>query len=955
MIRRFTYSLLAVFFLFTASGSLLAQDCTYTLELFDSFGDGWNGAELTVILNGTDTTVYSLDNEGDETDFFEAFEIPVTTGDSILLGYSGGTFEGEVTYFLYNQIGDLIFSDGPFPTQADTVFLAALTCSDCGGPLPGSVTIDRIRAFSVDLDWSPNPLSDPAVYVIEYGVEGFTPGSDSATVTTTTDTMIRLQPLLEDTTYEVYFRAICATDTALAVQGPFRFTTPVADDVGVTVITAPESGCELTAEQLTIGITNFGGIAQTLIPFNFSVNGVPINVPMPQDGLYTGVVGVDSTDLIQFDTPFDFSQPGVYELRAWTELEGDVDNSNDTVTVVITNAPLIASLPYREDFESNDGFWTTLSNNSNPTSWEHGMPNGDFIAKAGSGSQAWVTNLSGNYNNGEFSFLTSPCFDFSGEAEDPLLTFLFNLQTEGCCDELWVEQSVDGGRTWNKLGQSGSGLNWYNDAFNDWWDGNGGENNGWRLAAQELTGAAGQESVRLRFVFSSDGSVTREGAGIDNIFIGERQDVDLVLTSAGREAEGLCGTATELLNVALSNLGQEASGAFDLNYQIDGGAVVSETLDTTLLPDESFAYLFATPFDASAPGTYEVKVWVSNALDGEPINDTIVFNFSTALEPPYFVDFEDSEIPAEWETGPGVTVNAGHNAPSEVLYANLYTSNQQMRASMPNLGLIQAGDTLRFDYRYVNFSLGTVPTELGAGDSLQVRYYVDCADTSFVAFAITEANHVPTTELRTIALPLDEYAGQSVRVEFRGVWGTGDYFLDLDNINLRRCTGSLGLSISVTDASTNGSSDGAIAVAVGDEGKPFTFAWDFTQVDTSGFDNLPAGDYELTVTNLYGCSQTVNIPVGFLVSTDEAPERISAVSLVPNPTTDVALVRVFLREASEVRLTVFDPLGRPVVNYDGAYANTFEQRIDLTGYPAGLYFVRVRSGAEERTLRLLKH
>ena len=955
MIRRFTYSLLSVSFLFAAFGSLSAQEsCTYTLELFDSFGDGWNGAELTVILNGTDTTIYTLDNEGDETDFFEAFEIQISTGDSILLGYDGGVFEGEVRYFLYNQIGDLVFNDGPFPTQADTVFLAALTCTDCGGPLPGSVSVDRIRAFSVDLNWSPNPLSNPATYVIEYGVEGFTPGSDSSTIVSTTDTMIRLQPLLEDTTYEFYFRAVCGSDTALTVQGPFSFATPVANDVGVTTITAPASGCELTTEQLTIGIANFGGVPQTLIPFNFSVNGVPINVPMPQDGLYTGVVGVDSTDLIQFDTPFDFSQPGVYVLRAWTELEGDVDPSNDTVTVVITNAPLIDMLPYREDFENNSGFWTPLSNNQTPSSWEHGVPNGNIIATAGSGSQAWVTNLNGNYNNREFSFLTSPCFDFSNEVEDPLLSFLFNLQTESCCDEIWVEVSTDGGRTWGKLGEAGSGLNWYNDTFNDWWDGIGGTN-GWRLVAQELTGTAGQESVRIRFVFSTDSSVIREGAGVDNIFIGTRQDVDLVLTSAGREGEDFCGTAAELLNVALTNLGQEASGAFDLNYQINGGAVVTEPLDTTLQPDEEFSYLFQTPFDASLAGTYEVKIWVSSPVDGEPLNDTISFDFATALEPPYFADFEDSEVPVDWEVGPGVTVNAGHNAPSEVLYANLYTSNRQMVASMPNLGPIQAGDTLLFDYRYVNFSSGTVATVLGAGDSLQVRYYVDCADTSFIAFAITADNHVPATAMRTIALPLDDYAGQSVRVEFRGVWGTGDYFLDLDNVNLRRCTGSLGLSISVTDASTNGSSDGAISVEVGDEGKPFTFNWDFTQENVSSFDNLPAGDYRLTVTNLYGCSQTVTIPVGFVTGTDEAPERISAVSLVPNPTSDVALVRVFLREASAVRLTVFDPLGRPVANYQGAYAQTFEQPVDLTGYPAGLYFIRVRSGAEERTLRLLKH
>jgi len=49
--------------------------CFYTLELNDSFGDGWNGSFLEVTVNGV-TTVYTLDNINDD-GFFATFQVEV--------------------------------------------------------------------------------------------------------------------------------------------------------------------------------------------------------------------------------------------------------------------------------------------------------------------------------------------------------------------------------------------------------------------------------------------------------------------------------------------------------------------------------------------------------------------------------------------------------------------------------------------------------------------------------------------------------------------------------------------------------------------------------------------------------------------------------------------------------------------------------------------------------------
>ena len=53
---------------------------------------------------------------------------------------------------------------------------------------------------------------------------------------------------------------------------------------------------------VVVQIKNHGANPQSLIPFFYSVDGVPAGISIPQDGFYTGVVGKDSCEYIQFET-----------------------------------------------------------------------------------------------------------------------------------------------------------------------------------------------------------------------------------------------------------------------------------------------------------------------------------------------------------------------------------------------------------------------------------------------------------------------------------------------------------------------------------------------------------------------------------------------------------------------------------------------------------------------------
>jgi len=119
----FLFSLLLLTSFF--STNTIAQSCDYTIELFDSFGDGWNGSILTVTVAGTSTD-YTID-DGD----MASFTINAMVNDGLTFTYSPGTFENEVTYNILDSDGMVVFSDGPFPAVG--VVFSTFACPTCPG------------------------------------------------------------------------------------------------------------------------------------------------------------------------------------------------------------------------------------------------------------------------------------------------------------------------------------------------------------------------------------------------------------------------------------------------------------------------------------------------------------------------------------------------------------------------------------------------------------------------------------------------------------------------------------------------------------------------------------------------------------------------------------------------------------------------------------------------------
>ncbi|MCB0479420.1 MAG: SprB repeat-containing protein, partial [Crocinitomicaceae bacterium] len=103
----------------TVSCPGLSSGCNnYTLNMFDSFGDGWNGASVDILINGVFYTNASLGSGSSGSQ-----GIPVSDGDVITLFYYGGSWDSEVSMTMLDgngsQTGSTI-SNPPDGTQGQS-------------------------------------------------------------------------------------------------------------------------------------------------------------------------------------------------------------------------------------------------------------------------------------------------------------------------------------------------------------------------------------------------------------------------------------------------------------------------------------------------------------------------------------------------------------------------------------------------------------------------------------------------------------------------------------------------------------------------------------------------------------------------------------------------------------------------------------------------------------------
>lgn len=710
-------------------------------------------------------------------------------------------------------------------------------------------------------------------------------------------------------------------------------------------INDPASGCGLSdTMDVSVTITNGGFVPMDSVILSYIIDG---GTPVTQ--VWNDTIAPGDTASYTFAQTADLSAIGDYELTTIITTIGDGDMEDDTVTVLIQNIPIVDTFPYSIDFESGTGGWA--SNGGINGNWELGDPEGVIIDTAFSGVNAWATNLNDlNYQNGQFSTLMSPCLDFSSFVDDPIISFAALFNSETGWDGFYVESTTDGGVTWDLVGTVGQGINWYtnNNFFNfnivEGFDGTSPDST-WVIAESIVAGTAGSGSVRLRFTFSSDGSVNGfEGAAIDDISLFAQPQFELAAIAMEDPKSG-CSLGDEIVRIKYWNRGTQAASSYDLGY-IYNGNTVTETAGIQLFQGDTATYAFATPVDLSALGDHQITVFTALANDENLSNDTVMGDVVTNVLTTPQSQSVVTNVPIAGGAGPSV---------SEIIFCGLPNSLDDCfqidYVAIDNINHSWIGD---LDITLVSPSGQGLILSSGNGGS--------AGNITGVFFEDGASNDI-TLQVTGIAPGTYDPQGAGGFATFHngqnpnGAWQlvvedpfTGDVgaingwsmgFME----NLPEPT----LSLDDTDICINHvielsatSGMDSYLWSSGDNGETII-------IDGSV---LGAGDHEYSVTvDLNGCtgsSETITITVNECVGVEEFDGAM--ISMFPNPTS--GLLTLDIEGASEaMQLRIMESTGK-VVYTDVLSEGTTRHTLDLSHLAAGLYNVQMVIGETSVTEKL---
>ena len=114
--------------------------CTYTLNLEDSYGDGWNGASLDLLINGTNSGNYDIASGSSA-----SYTFTFNPNDDISFNFNSGSWDSECSWTILDENGDIVCTgDGgsysnpvcSFGTNGCDAIPPPPTDEDCLGAIP---------------------------------------------------------------------------------------------------------------------------------------------------------------------------------------------------------------------------------------------------------------------------------------------------------------------------------------------------------------------------------------------------------------------------------------------------------------------------------------------------------------------------------------------------------------------------------------------------------------------------------------------------------------------------------------------------------------------------------------------------------------------------------------------------------------------------------------------------
>ncbi|AFL80837.1 subtilisin-like serine protease [Aequorivita sublithincola DSM 14238] len=359
----------------------------------------------------------------------------------------------------------------------------------------------------------------------------------------------------------------------------------------------------------------------------------------------------------------------------------------------------------------------------------------------------------------------------------------------------------------------------------------------------------------------------------------------------------VCNPGPAIVSATIRNFGSSSESNFAVSYQLDSDPIVTENFTGTITPGGQAVLDFAIPLNITASGSYTLTVSVDLSGDENPSNDDDVLSFyaATDAEPlDYTEPFDVNGMPP-----PGWTVLNPDNSDTWQEKTGVTGS-----AGSPTV-------TAYFD----NFSYNAS----GEEDMLQTLYVdLTLASSAALDFDLAKAQY-------------SNSLSDGLRVDIStdcGATFTQIYFKDGSDLS----TVSGNVSSKWEPASAND--------------------WRKETVDLSAYlgENV---QFRFVNINGYGNSTFID-NINVRGSLGISKEDLSNITMYPNPASDEVFINLKNLNAGNVSITLFNSLGQRLQFISEAeMAGKTRGTLNVSNYATGIYFVKIMSGNNTATKKLI--
>jgi hypothetical protein len=443
-----------------------------------------------------------------------------------------------------------------------------------------------------------------------------------------------------------------AFDQVSIYEGPTK-------DVELLEITNPTlSNCQFGPNfPIKVKLINKGSQTISDIPISYKINNLPTVTE-----IIAASIDSNQTFEYSFAQPFDFSTPGLYNIKVWSSFVGDDIKNNDSILV-------------HQVAVYNNGLDTLKFDNYNGSNLSRIFPGYREAKKKlpigtvsnWTKSNAIQTNFYGGsptarlnlFSNINQEWLITP--QIQCEATTRLMFRMAITKANdvtfgrlGIDDSVMVRISSDCGSNW-------STLRYFNrdSVFTQ----------NFRTFRINLSAYAGQKII-IAF-YGSDGKFDNPedvDVHINKVLILPSPANDLAMAGLVSPISP-CGLGSaELIKVKVLNNGAANQSNYTIGYSVNNGVPVLQTVSSTLVTGQENELTFTQPYNFTLPNTYTIKVWVSLTGDAVPVNDVSQFVIRKFGLPTTVLNFNGyggqniGEVAPEWKEATGTVPAIGNSA-----------------------------------------------------------------------------------------------------------------------------------------------------------------------------------------------------------------------------------------------------------------------------------------------------